>query len=57
MTQQQLEKDMFTIVGGNHEATEKLAEKSVSFWKEVLIRFSHNKMAIIGFHRIKRVIN
>lgn len=48
MTQQQLEKDMFTIVGGNHEATEKLAEKSVSFWKEVLMRFTHNKMAIIG---------
>lgn len=48
MTQQQLEKDMFTIVGGNHEATDQLAEKSVSFWKEVLIRFSHNKLAIIG---------
>ncbi|MFJ7735296.1 ABC transporter permease [Lysinibacillus sp. NPDC097287] len=48
MTQQQIEKDMFIIVGGNHEATEKLAEKSVSFWKEVFIRFTHNKMAIIG---------
>ena len=48
MTQQQLEKDMFTIVGGNHAATEKLTEKSVSFWKEVFIRFSHNKMAIFG---------
>lgn len=48
MTQQQLEKEMFQIVGGNYEATEKLAEKSVSFWKEVYIRFTHNKMAIIG---------
>lgn len=48
MTQQQLEKELFTIVGGNHAATEKLAEKSVSFWKEVFIRFTHNKMAIFG---------
>lgn len=48
MTQQQIEKDKFKIVGGNHEATEKLADKSVSFWKEVFIRFSHNKMAIFG---------
>ncbi|UED82565.1 ABC transporter permease [Lysinibacillus sp. CD3-6] len=39
---------MFKIVGGNHEATDKLADKSVSFWKEVFIRFSHNKMAIFG---------
>jgi len=48
MTQQQIEKDKFKIVGGNHEATEKLADKSVSFWKEVFLRFSHNKMAVIG---------
>lgn len=48
MTQQQIEKDKFKIVGGNHEATEKLADKSISFWKEVFIRFSHNKMAIFG---------
>ena len=48
MTQQQLEKELFTIVGSNHAATEKLAEKSVSFWKEVFIRFTHNKMAIFG---------
>ncbi|MFA1737119.1 ABC transporter permease [Lysinibacillus fusiformis] len=48
MTQQQIEKDKFKIVGGNHEATEKLADKSVSFWKEVFLRFSHNKLAIIG---------
>ncbi|MEK5333992.1 MULTISPECIES: ABC transporter permease [unclassified Lysinibacillus] len=48
MTQQPINKDMFKIVGGNHEATDKLADKSVSFWKEVFIRFSHNKMAIFG---------
>ncbi|MBI6865801.1 ABC transporter permease [Lysinibacillus fusiformis] len=43
-----MEKDKFKIVGGNHEATDKLADKSVSFWKEVFLRFSHNKMAVIG---------
>ncbi len=48
MTQQQIEKDKFKIVGGNHEATEKLADTSVSFWKEVFMRFSHNKLAIFG---------
>ncbi|WP_409368305.1 ABC transporter permease [Lysinibacillus sp. 38-6] len=48
MTQQPINKDMFKIVGGNHDATEKLADKSVSFWKEVFLRFSHNKMAIFG---------
>lgn len=48
MTQQPINKEMFKIVGGNHDATEKLADKSVSFWKEVFLRFSHNKMAIFG---------
>ncbi|HWI46786.1 MAG TPA: ABC transporter permease [Rummeliibacillus sp.] len=41
-------KDKFKIVGGNHADTEKLSEKSVSFWKEVMLRFSQNKLAIIG---------
>ena len=44
----QISKDKFKIVGGNHAETEKLAEKSVSFWKEVILRFSHNKLAIVG---------
>lgn len=48
MTQKQIDKDMFKIVGGNHEATEQLADKSVSFWKEVYLRFTHNKMALFG---------
>lgn len=48
MTQQQIDKEMFKVVGGNGEATDKLANKSVSFWKEVFLRFSHNKMAIFG---------
>jgi len=56
MTQQQIEKDKFKIVGGNHEATEQLADKSVSFWKEVFIRFSHNKMAIFGLIALLGII-
>ncbi|MGG0655202.1 ABC transporter permease [Rummeliibacillus pycnus] len=50
MTQQlpNIAKDKFKIVGGNHAETDKLAEKSVSFWKEVMYRFSHNKLAIVG---------
>ncbi|MGE7689189.1 ABC transporter permease [Lysinibacillus sp. NPDC097214] len=56
MTQQQIEKDKFKIVGGNHEATDKLANKSVSFWKEVFLRFSHNKMAIFGLIALIAII-
>ncbi|MFJ7738925.1 ABC transporter permease [Lysinibacillus sp. NPDC097287] len=48
MTLKQIDKDMFKIVGGNHEATEKLADTSVSFWKEVFLRFTQNKMALLG---------
>lgn len=56
MTQQPINKDMFKIVGGNYEATEKLADKSVSFWKEVFIRFSHNKMAVFGLITLTIII-
>ncbi|MGE7948201.1 ABC transporter permease [Lysinibacillus sp. NPDC093688] len=56
MTQQQIEKDKFKIVGGNHEATDQLADKSVSFWKEVFLRFSHNKMAIFGLIALIAII-
>jgi oligopeptide transport system permease protein len=45
---QQIPKEKFTVVGGNHEKTEQLAAKSVSFWKEVWLRFGHNKLAIVG---------
>lgn len=44
-----ISKDKFTIVGGKHDKTDQLAEKSVSFWKEVRLRFMHNKLAIVGF--------
>ncbi|MEL3962757.1 ABC transporter permease [Lysinibacillus endophyticus] len=53
MTQQhqqfdKLSPDMFKVVGGRTNENEKLADKSVSFWKEVMIRFSQNKLAIFG---------
>ena len=39
---------MFTVVGNRMHEGEKLSEKSVSFWKEVMLRFSQNKLAILG---------
>lgn len=48
MTQQHIEKDKFKIVGNRQAETDVLAAKSVSFWKEVFLRFSQNKLAIIG---------
>jgi oligopeptide transport system permease protein len=39
--------DMFEVVG-RAENTDALAKKQVSYWKEVLYRFSHNKLAVIG---------
>lgn len=44
-----ISKDKFIVVGGKHDQTDQLAAKSVSFWKEVRLRFMHNKLAIIGF--------
>lgn len=43
-----LSPEMFKIVGGRQDENEKLADKSVSFWKEVILRFSQNKLAIFG---------
>lgn len=43
-----LPQDMFKVVGGRFDETDKLAKKQVSFWKEVFYRFSHNKLALIG---------
>ncbi|MBQ0139565.1 MAG: ABC transporter permease [Kurthia sp.] len=40
--------DKFKIVGGDSSASEVLADKSVSFWKEVWLRFSKNKLAVAG---------
>ncbi|SOC18132.1 oligopeptide transport system permease protein [Ureibacillus xyleni] len=53
MTQQhqqfdKISPDKFKIVGVRTDESEKLADKSVSFWKEVMLRFSQNKLAIVG---------
>ncbi|MEK4230133.1 ABC transporter permease [Solibacillus sp. FSL H8-0538] len=53
MTQNKIElskfaPEMFNVVGPRHEENDKLSKKSVSFWKEVILRFSQNKLAIIG---------
>ncbi|WP_449443820.1 ABC transporter permease [Ureibacillus acetophenoni] len=39
---------MFKVVGGRTAETDKLAKKSVSFWKEVMLRFTQNKLSIAG---------
>ena len=45
---EKLSPDMFKVVGGRFDESDKLAKKQVSFWKEVFYRFSHNKLALIG---------
>ena len=40
--------DMFKVVGGRFDESDKLSKKQVSFWKEVFYRFSHNKLALVG---------
>lgn len=38
----------FEIVGFRRAEQDKLADKSVSFWKEVFLRFVQNKLAVLG---------
>lgn len=45
---QKISPDRFKVVGGRQEGTEMLGNKPVSFWKEVFLRFSQNKLAIIS---------
>lgn len=40
--------EMFTVVGAQFHESDKLPKKSVSFWKEVLLRFKENKLAVSG---------
>ena len=40
--------EKFKVVGVDDNKNDQLADKSVSFWKEVWIRFSHNKLAVVG---------
>lgn len=41
-------KELFKVVGGRLEEGDKLADKTISFWKEVMLRFTKNKVATIG---------
>ncbi len=41
--------ERFEVVGARTEEADSLNKKQVSFWQEVMYRFSHNKLAIIGF--------
>ena len=40
--------EKFKVVGVDNNKNDQLADKSVSFWKEVWVRFSHNKLAVVG---------
>ena len=41
-------KDLFKVVGIRSEETEKISKPSLSFWKDVFIRFQKNKLAMVG---------
>ncbi|OCA84258.1 diguanylate cyclase [Bacillus sp. FJAT-27225] len=44
----QIPKEKFQIVGGHASAAEKIEKPSLSFWKDVSIRFKRNKLAMFG---------
>lgn len=45
---QQISKEKFRIVGNNDTDIEKITKPSLSFWKDVSIRFRKNKLAMVG---------
>lgn len=45
---EKLPPEMFEVVGGRFDETDKLSKRQVSFWKEVIYRFSRNKLALVG---------
>ncbi|AGK52732.1 ABC transporter permease [Bacillus sp. 1NLA3E] len=45
---QQLSKDKFQLVGSRISDAEKISKPSLSFWKDVFIRFRKNKLALFG---------
>ncbi|WP_445486689.1 ABC transporter permease [Niallia sp. 03133] len=45
---QQISKDKFTVVGNSKVEAEKISKPSLSFWKDVFMRFRQNKLAIAG---------
>ncbi|MBS4188881.1 ABC transporter permease [Bacillus sp. FJAT-49705] len=44
----QISKDKFQLVGSKYEDAEKISKPSLSFWKDVFIRFRKNKLALFG---------
>ncbi|MER1959476.1 MAG: ABC transporter permease, partial [Solibacillus sp.] len=45
---EQIAPERFEIVGARPSDADSLNKKQISFWQEVMYRFSHNKLAIIG---------
>lgn len=45
---EQISKDRFKIVGAHASDAEKISKPSLSFWKDVSIRFRKNKLALFG---------
>lgn len=45
---QQISKEKFQIVGNKNADIEKISKPSLSFWKDVRIRFRKNKLAMFG---------
>ncbi|AZU61259.1 ABC transporter permease [Neobacillus mesonae] len=45
---QQISKEKFQIVGAKTSDAEKISKPSLSFWKDVTIRFRKNKLAMFG---------
>ena len=45
---QQISKEKFQIVGNKDADIEKISKPSLSFWKDVRIRFRKNKLAMFG---------
>ncbi len=43
-----ISKDKFQVVGTKISETEKISKPSLSFWKDVFIRFKKNKLALFG---------
>ena len=41
-------KEQFKVVGTREEDTEKISKPSLSFWKDVFMRFRKNKLAMVG---------
>ena len=45
---QNIAPERFKVVGARTGESDSLNKKQISFWREVMYRFSHNKLAIIG---------